>query len=190
MPSTNPWIRPTPGGFRRRSRRPVTLAAVLFVAFAAVIVPASSATAASVDAECVGSFSRNFSPAVTLAPQAVTVTETSSYGTCLVGPTATGTETLTLTLGCIPVMAGPAATETLTWHDPTGGTSTISWSAPIIVGQTVVFNGTVTAGRYNGDAATKATSGLSYVGSVLGCVLFGIPISSTTGLVDSLLLTD
>jgi hypothetical protein len=96
---------------------------------------------------------------------------------------------LTLTLGCIPVMAGPAATETLTWHDATGGTSTINWSAPTIVGQTVVFNGTIPAGRFNGDAATKVTSGLSYFTSVLGCVLFGTPISSTNGLVDSLLLT-
>ncbi|MDX6718175.1 MAG: hypothetical protein QOJ63_429 [Solirubrobacteraceae bacterium] len=189
MPSTNPWTRPSPGRFRRVSRRPVSLAAVLFFALIAVVVPASAATAASIDAACLGDFGRSFSPAVTLAPQTVTVTETSNYTTCAVGPTATGTETLTLTLGCIPVMAGPAATETLTWHDATGGTSTISWLAPTIVGQTVVFNGTVTAGRFNGDAAAKVTSGLSYVASVLGCVLFGTPVSSTTGLVDSLLLT-
>jgi hypothetical protein len=188
MPSTKPW----PGRFRRLSRRPVTLVAAL-LALTAVIVPASTATAASIDAECVGSFSRTFSPAVTLTPQTVTVTETSNYSICAVpvavGATATGTETLTLSLGCIPVTAGPAAIETLTWHDATGGTSTISWLAPTIVGQTVVFTGTITAGRHNGDAATKVTSGLSYFASVVSCVLFGIPVSATTGLVDSLLLT-
>jgi hypothetical protein len=153
-----------------------------------VIVPASTATAAGIDAGCLGTFTRNFSPAVTLTPQTVTVTENSSYSTCAVGPTATGTETLALTLGCIPVTAGPAAIETLAWNDATGATSTISWSAPTIVGQTVVFNGTVTAGRHTGDTATKVTSGVSYVASVVGCLL-GIPVSSTTGLVDSLLLT-
>jgi hypothetical protein len=173
---------------RRLSRRPVTLGAVFLLALTAVIVPASTATAASIDAECLGTFARSFSPAVTLTPQPVTVTENSNYSICAVGPTATGTETLTLTLGCIPVTAGPAATETITWNDATGGTSTVSWSAPTIAGQTVVFTGTVTAGRHAGDSATKVTSGVSYVGSVVGCLL-GTPISSTTGLVDSLLLT-
>jgi len=57
--------------------------------------------------------------------------------TCAIGPTATGTETETLTLSCIPVTAGPATTETPTWNDATGDTST--WSAPTVVGQTVVF---------------------------------------------------
>jgi hypothetical protein len=188
MPSTNPWTRPSSGRFRRLSRQPVTLAAAFALALTAVIVPASTATAAGIDAACLGTFTRNFSPAVTLTPQTVTVTETSNYSTCVVGPTATGTETLTLTLGCIPVTAGPAAIETLTWHDATGGTSTISWSAPTIVGQTVVFTGTVTTGRHAGDTATKVTSGVSYVGSVVGCLL-GIAVSSTTGLVDSLLVT-
>jgi hypothetical protein len=36
---------------------------------------------------------------------------------------------------------------------------------------------------------TKVTSGISYIGSVVACLL-GTPISSTTGLVDSLVLTE
>jgi hypothetical protein len=189
MPSTtNPWTRTKSGRFRRLSGRPVSLAAAFLLALTAVIVPASTATATSIDAQCLGSFTRNFSPAVTLTPQTVTVTESNTYSICAVGPTATGAATATLTLGCIPVTAGPAMIETLTWNDTTGGTSTINWSAPTIVGQTVVFNGTVTTGRYTGDAATKVTSGVSYVGSVVGCLL-GTAVSSTTGLVDSLLLT-
>ena len=188
MSSTNRSARSRYGSFRRLSRRPVTLAATFLLALSAVIVPASTATATSVDAACAGSFARTFAPAVTSDPQAVTVTETSSYGTCVVGSTASGSATVTLTLGCIPAMAGPAMTETLTWNDATGATSTISWSPPTIVAQTVVFTGTVTAGRHAGDTATKVTSGVSYVGSVVGCLL-GTPITSTTGLVDSLLLT-
>lgn len=192
MPSTNPWIRPMSGGFRR-----------LF------------ATTGQRGRRLVHSPHRHHRPGVhrdrdrddyrrrmrgRLLPQLLARghprpadghrdrNEQLQHMPCC-GPTATGTETLTLTLGCIPVTAGPAATETLAWHDTTGGTSTISWSAPTIVGQTVVFNGTVTAGRFNGDAAAKVTSGLSYFASVLGCVLFGIPVPFTTGLVDSLLLT-
>jgi hypothetical protein len=189
MPSTNPRAQPRYGSFRRLSRRPVTLAGAFVLALTAVIVPASTATAASIDAECVGTFTRNFSPAVTVTPQPVTVTEHSEYSTCAVGSTATGTQTLTLTLGCVSVTTGPAAVETLTWKDAAGGISIISWSAPTVIGQTVVFTGAVTAGRHAGDTATKVTSGISYVGSVLACVLLGVPASSTTGLVDSLLLT-
>jgi hypothetical protein len=188
MPSINPWIRPMSGTSRRLSRRPVSLAAAFLLALTAVIVPASTATATSVDALCGGAFARDFAPAVTLTPQTVTVTESSHYSTCLVGPTATGTETLTLTLGCIPAMAGPAGIETVSWNDATRDTSTINWSAPTIVAQTVVFTGTVTAGRHAGDSATKVTSGVSYIGSVVHCLL-GTPIASTTGLVDGLLLT-
>lgn len=51
-----------------------------------------------------------------------------------------------------------------------------------------MFTGTVTAVRHAGDTATKITSGISYIGSVIACLL-GTPISSTTGLIDSLLLT-
>lgn len=171
-----------------RSRRLLTLIAALLLALTAVIVPAPAATAVTIDAECLGTFSRTFSPPVTQTPQSITVAETSSYSTCLIGPTATGTETAALTISCIPATAGPAITETLTWHDATGGTTTIAWSIPTIVGQTVVFTGTVTAGRHTGDTATKITSGISYIGSVVGCLL-GTPIASTTGLVDSLLLT-
>jgi hypothetical protein len=188
VPCTNPRTKWRFGRFRRLSWRSVTLAAAVLLAVTAVIVPASTATATTTDAECLGTFTRNFSPAVILTPQTVTVTETSSYSTCVVGPRATGAETATLTLGCIPVTPGPAITEAVTWNDATGGTSTIDWSVPTIVGQTVVFTGTVTAGRHAGDTATKVTSGVSYIGSVIGCLL-GTPISSTTGLVDSFLLT-
>ena len=165
-----------------------TAAAVLAVVATVCVGPVAPAHALSIDVECAGSFSRTFSPAITLTPQTVTATGTNDYNTCVIGSTATGAATLTVTLGCVPVTAGPPETETLTWNDATGGTSTISWSAPTAVGQTVVFTGTVTAGRYVGDSATKFTSGISYVGSVAGCLL-GTPISSTTGLIDSLLLT-
>lgn len=164
-----------------------TVAAVL-TAIAVCIGPPAPAHATSIDVECAGSFSRSFSPAVTTTSQTVTVTEASDYDTCVIGSTASGAATISLPLSCVNVTAGPAFTETVTWNDATGGTSTISWGAPTVVGQTVVFTGTVTAGRYVGDSATKSTSGISYVGSVVQCLL-GTPITSTTGLVDSLVLT-
>ncbi|HEX4700972.1 MAG TPA: hypothetical protein VH352_02485 [Pseudonocardiaceae bacterium] len=116
------------------------------------------------------------------------MTGANDYSTCVIGPTAAGAEIISLSLGCIPVTAGPASTETITWNDGTGDTSTINWSIPVISAQTVVYTGSVTAGRDAGDTATKVTSGISYVGSVVGCLL-GIPVTGTTGLIDSLLLT-
>jgi hypothetical protein len=165
-----------------------TVAAALATAAAVCGGLTAPARASSIDVECVGSFSRTFSPAVTVTSQTVTVTEANDYNTCVVGSTATGAATVSLPLSCVVVTAGPALTETITWNDTTGGTSTVSWSAPTVVGQTVVFTGTVSAGRFVGDAATKVTSGISYVGSVTPCLL-GTPVSSTTGLIDSLVLT-
>lgn len=165
-----------------------TTVAAALAAVTVCVGPPSPARASSIDVECVGSFSRSFSPAVTVTSQTVTVTEANDYDTCVIGSAATGAATITLALACVSVTAGPAITETVTWNDATGGTSTISWASPTITAQTVVYNGTVTAGRYVGDSATKVTSGISYIGSVVGCLL-GTPISSTTGLIDSLVLT-
>lgn len=165
-----------------------TVAAVLAAAVAVCGGLTATARASSIDVECAGSFSRTFSPAVTVTSQTVTVTEASDYNACVVGSTATGAATISMALSCVNITAGPALSETITWNDATGGTSTISWSAPTIVGQTVVFTGTVSTGRFVGDSATKVTSGISYVGSVVQCML-GTPISSTTGLIDSLVLT-
>src|ERR1700759_54087 len=115
-----------------------TVTAVL-AAVAVCVGPTAPARASSIDVECVGSFSRSFSPAVTTTSQTVTVTEANDYNTCVIGSAATGADTVTLTLACVPVTAGPAITETVTWNDATGGTSTISWSSPTVVGQTVVY---------------------------------------------------
>ncbi len=61
------------------------------------------------------------------------------------------------------------------------GATSVAW-APGLAGHEV------TAGLYTGDTAAKVTSGISYFGSVVGCLL-GTPISQTTGLIDSLVLT-
>lgn len=155
---------------------------------AAVVCVGSRAHATSIDVECVGSFARSLDPGVTVTSQSITVTEAFDYDTCVVGSTATGAASITVNLSCVNLTAGPPEDETITWNDATGGTSTISWSAPTLAVQTIVYTGTVTAGRYVGDSATKVTSGTSYLGSVVGCLL-GTPITSTTGLIDSLVLT-
>ncbi|GAA2971035.1 hypothetical protein GCM10010483_13920 [Actinokineospora diospyrosa] len=174
-------------------RRVLVTAAILVAALmSASWTPAAAAPApvtAVVDAECLGTFSRVFAPPVSTTPQTVTATATYTYSSCLVGPTATSTVANSATLSCVPVVPGiPPETEVVTWLDGTGDTTTVTWSNSTAVGQTVVLTGAVTAGRHLGDSATKVTSGTSYLGSVVGCLL-GTPISSTTGLVDSFLLT-
>jgi len=165
------------------------LAAGLLGATALAWAPGLTGGAAAgvIDAECLGSFTRTFSPPVTVTSQTVTATSTDSYSTCAVGPAGTGTTVTTLTLSCVNLTAGPAETETIAWQG-SGDTSTIAWSPPVIAGQTVVFTGTITAGLHVGDTATKVTSGISYFGSVVECLL-GTPITQTSGLIDSLLIT-
>jgi hypothetical protein len=162
--------------------------AVLLTLGAAVLVPAQSASAQGIDVECLGSFSRTFDPGITQTAQTIDVSETSTYSTCATGPAGTGTDTDSVSLSCIPVTTAPAVTETISWDDSEGDTSTIAWSAPTIVSDTVVYDGTVTAGLYLGDTAVKVTEGISYLEDVLSCELSGTPITSTTGVIASLLL--
>jgi len=174
----------------RRGLRRLARAALLLTVVPLAWLPAAAghASAATVDAQCLGTFTRTFTPPVTTTTQNVTATSTDSYSTCVAGFTGTGITVTTLPLSCLNVTAGPAETETITWHDPTGDTSTIAWGQPVVAGQTVVFAGTVTAGLYRGATTAKVTSGISYVGAVLPCLL-GTPISQTTGLIDSLTIT-
>src|SRR6185436_10622719 len=112
---------------KRAARTTMTI--VLAAAAAVCVGPTAPARASSIDVECVGSFGRTFSPAVTVASQTITVTEANDYNTCAIGSTATGADSVSLALACVNVTAGPAVTETITWNDATGGTSTIAWSA-------------------------------------------------------------
>src|SRR5262245_1108215 len=113
-----------------------TVAAVL--AASAVCVGSIAPTRASViDVECLGTSSLSFSPALTITTQSLTVTQSDNYNTCLIGPTATGTSSISATFSCLNIGAGPALTETITWNDATGGTSTINWQPPTIVATTV-----------------------------------------------------
>lgn len=170
---------------RGSARRAAALLAVILLAW---LPAAGRASAAVLDGQCSGSFTRTFAPPVTITTQEVTATSTDSYTTCAAGFIGTGTTVTTLPLSCVNVTAGPAETETITWNDPSRDTSTIAWGQPVIAGQTVIFTGTVTGGLYHGATAAKVTSGVSYIGSVLPCLL-GTPISQTTGLIDSLTIT-
>jgi len=70
---------------RYKRTAPTTVAAVLAAAAAVCVGPTAPVHAASTDVECAGAFSRTFSPAVTVASQTVTVTDSSDYNTCVVG---------------------------------------------------------------------------------------------------------
>ena len=169
-------------------RRTFAAATVAFLGTAGmVLAPAAPAAHAGVvDAQCAGTFTRTFTPPIGTTPHTVTASSTDSYSTCLVGPSGTGQTSTTTTLSCVNITALPPETEVISWNDAT--TSTIVWNQPVAAAQTVVFTGTVTAGAHAGDTATKTTSGVSYLASVVTCLL-GTPIAQTTGLVDSLILT-
>src|SRR5579859_7889754 len=127
----------------RRGLRRLARAALLLTVVPLAWLPAAAghASAATVDAQCLGTFTRTFTPPVTTTTQNVTATSTDSYSTCVTGFTGTGITATTLPLSCLNVTAGPAETETITWHDPAGDTSTIAWGRPVVAGQTVVFAG-------------------------------------------------
>src|ERR1700722_6284501 len=163
-------------------------AVILLIVGTAALVPAQRALAQGIDVECLGSFSRAFDPGVTQTAHTTDVSGTYTYSTCATGPEGTGTDNDSVSLSCIPVTAAPAETETISWDDGASDASTIAWPAPTVVADTVVYDGTVTAGLYLGGTAVKVTEGVSYLGDVLGCELFGTPITSTTGVIASLLL--
>ncbi|MCR3743535.1 hypothetical protein BS35_006112 [Actinomadura glauciflava] len=54
-------------------------------------------------------------------------------------------------------------TELITWLDGSGDTGPVLWSNSTPAGQTVAFTGVVTTGRYLGDGAIRAISGIGYV---------------------------
>ncbi|MEV0757927.1 hypothetical protein [Streptosporangium sp. NPDC050280] len=106
--------------------------------------------------------------------------------TCLIGSTGTGAESVSVSLACLTLGPGPATTETVTWTDATGGTSTIawnvcpSWSPPPAPSPQAATSATPPPASPAASATTPACPAACSATA---------PISSATGLVDSLLLT-
>ncbi|WP_043628971.1 hypothetical protein [Nonomuraea candida] len=99
-----------------------------------------------------------FSPKLRLAEQAVTMTGTGTYPTCVSSDPDITSGTSTIfgqgSLGCLS--GSMPATETVTWN--TGESSTISYTVTLnlFAGQAAfVVVGTVTAGKFAGDTVTS-----------------------------------
>jgi hypothetical protein len=128
----------------------------------AVAVPAAHADTAQL-LSCVGSGSNTYQPGVTATPGLVTVSSRADYGPCVStgSPQITSGHFAVTGAGIVSCFAGSfAITVTITWN--TGETSTIT--AVGIVAQrpanevVVVYQGTVTAGRFLGGAVVMTAA--------------------------------
>jgi hypothetical protein len=112
---------------------------------------------------CTGSGSNSYQPGVTATPRLVTVSSSAEYGPCVGAgsPEITSGHYAITANGIVSCFAGSfAITVTITWN--TGETSTIT--AVGIVAQrpanevVVVYQGTVTAGRFLGGAVVMTAA--------------------------------
>ncbi|MFE4480549.1 MULTISPECIES: hypothetical protein [Streptomycetaceae] len=132
-----------------------------------LLVPASAPARAQgvVDVQCTGTFTDEFTPALTNQPQNVTIATQNSYATCVTGlpgsSSVTNSEPGETCLNVLHTLT--PFDETITWSDQT--TSTVHWASVEDTGGAATFTGTVTAGRYLGDAAVKATEAADITGT-------------------------
>lgn len=143
--------------------------ATLIMWVSSVVIPAAPASAGVLDMTCTPPTSvlNSYSPALTLAPQTVTVTTTALYGPCvsLSQPAITsGTRsaTVTTTTSCADLLGPGTFTYTITWN--TGQTSTLSTNYTRVAAgalYTVTATGVVTAGVFAGDTVLVNYTGPS-----------------------------
>jgi hypothetical protein len=143
------------------------LLVVVAMITSSVLFPTPAAHAAVGDLTCTESESVSYSPGLlnTRRPVDVTVDNVLSC-TSLTDPAVTGGQVRATVLGlnrsCTDLAASGSGSYTITWN--TGETSTIAYSrsANYVLGTLVIVEtGTVTAGRFTGDAATHVVELLS-----------------------------
>ncbi|WP_153812176.1 hypothetical protein [Streptomyces sp. SUK 48] len=151
------------------------LAGAVALACGLVLVPASSPANAQapLDVRCTGTFTAGLTPAVTapLQPQAVNYAAQYTYATCNGAvPSGSSAFTISSTATCYAERYVPFD-EIITWSDRS--TSTVRWGIAVgpLAGGT--FTGMVTAGRYEGAAATKIALPLDYTGATSVQCAFG-----------------
>lgn len=141
----------------------------LFVCVGSAVVLASSASAGVLDMTCTppSSVINSYSPALTLAPQSVSVSTSALYGPCvsLSQPAITsGTRaaTATTTSSCADLLGSGTFSYTINWN--TGQTSTLSTNYTRVVAgavYTVTATGVVTAGVFAGGTVAVNYTGLA-----------------------------
>ena len=138
--------------------RALLAAAVLVLS--GLVVPATTASATSMDVSCVGTETVTYQPGLLLTVQSVAVTVNGILAPCTSSDPAitSGTylQNFTATLSCSTVFAGLAATRVFQWSN--GQSSTFSYNRAInnVGGQTTVtFTGTIVSGRFAGATAVQ-----------------------------------
>ncbi|MFE4356085.1 hypothetical protein [Kitasatospora sp. NPDC056800] len=152
----------SPGGpmnavTRFSGSRLLSLAGTVVLACGLLLVPASAPARAQVlDQECTGTFTTQYTPALTEQPQTVSSATQSSYTNCPLRADS-GSSAVTVSVPgdtCVGLLRTiPPFDETITWSN--GLTSTVHWASAEISGSAIVFTGSVTAGLYAGDTAGK-----------------------------------
>ncbi|MFF2620619.1 hypothetical protein [Oerskovia jenensis] len=175
---------------RSSLRTAFATAGALGIALATSVVTAPASSADVLDASCVGSVAVTYSPGLTLTPQAVTASASSSYPTCLTSETgvtsATASGSLTDTLDCNSILTTTSGVKTYRWNDGTTSRFEYDRTSTRVLTQTVLtFTGTITAGKFAGSAAVETNVGASI--GVLDCLSpGGVTSLSYTALVEIL----
>lgn len=137
------------------------------LAVAAVLLPATPASAAPFQVVCGGSQTTTYSPGLTNTPQTVQRSGTNIHTPCvstLPPLTFSGSTSFTSTasLSCLSLTAANTGTDLITWS--TGRTSTFAYNRTVTVvqGQTVVtLTGSITAGDFTGATAVETITSVN-----------------------------
>lgn len=145
-------------------RRSVAGAVVAVLVAVGVSVATPAAQAADVELlSCAGSGANTYQPGVTMQPRTVSITSSADYSSCV----SSGTPTITsggygiVANGLVSCLAGGVSiTVTITWN--TGETTTVAAVGLVVLRPgnevVVVYQGTVTAGRFTGAAVVMTAA--------------------------------
>ncbi len=137
-----------------------SLAGVVVAMSAAVVVVVAAPAAQAAEAEllsCVGSGANTYQPGVTAQPRVVSITSSADYGSCVSSgsPAISSGGYAIVANGAVSCLGGGVSiTVTITWN--TGETTTVAAVGLVVLRPAnevvVVYQGTVTAGRFTGAA--------------------------------------
>lgn len=139
------------------------------------------------DATCaVGSFSTQFTPALTNQDASVTVGQEATYNCSVGASSASSAYTLTEpSYSCLALLQpSPPVSDVVTWTGGSGpATSTIHYTSVQSNVVAITFIGTVVAGRFEGDLATLVLTPTGQEGSNPSLCALGLgTVSRVTGL--------
>lgn len=179
-----------------RFRRPRALLGALLLTLAAVLVPASTASATTTLVHCTGTQQAHYSPGLTNTTTTQTVTVTDSFSSCLhtqglsistmtgqYGPTS-----FTRQLGCNDLLISDTGTRLIRWSDGSQSVFDYSRTATAVSGNLVfTLVGQISSGLYAGSTATEVITlpglaGLTACGTPPGLVdLNGVVVLDIVG---------